>query len=109
MRPWIMLVLLIGCSSTWLSMPRIGYAQQTAGSVTLPSTTLATDGEFIAWIVPAAHNGGVSAVYAATLRDNPPATSTLIATESEPEITTLLLSDGIVVWATPASEERLTL
>jgi hypothetical protein len=90
-------------------MPRTSYAQQPPRSVTLPSTTVATDGEFIAWTVPAAHNGGVSAVYAAPLRDNPSATATLIATESEPEITTLLLSDGIVVWATPASAGRLTL
>ncbi len=78
-------------------------------SITLPSTTVATDGEFIAWSVPAAQNGGLSAVYAGTLHDNPLGASTIIATESQPEITTLLLSDGIVVWATSDSGGKQTL
>jgi hypothetical protein len=85
------------------------YAYKFLDSITVPSTTVATDGEFIAWTVPAGQNNGKSAVFARPLQDGASAPSTLIASEPQPEIATLLLSEGIVVWATSGPSGKQTL
>lgn len=108
MRAWMALLLLGICCGQWLAVPAPARAQALPSSISLPgAAAVATDGEFIAWSVPA-QGGGTSAVYAGALRDGP-STATLIATASDPELSTLLLSDGFLVWAAREAAGRQTL
>ncbi len=108
MQRLIRLFLIGICCATWLGWPSHSYAQPTTGSTTIPSATFATDGEFVAWTVPANGNSGVSMVYARELTA-PQAQPTLITSENIAAITTLLLSDGILVWQAGADGVRQTL
>ncbi len=86
--------ILVTVCCAWLSQAAPIQAQNASGRLSIPSSMIASDGTYIAWAVPSA---GGSLIYARVLQGEVQARS--IGSTST-EVTTLLLSDGIVVWGT---------